>query len=248
MESSGDRALQENIKRTVRRNRRIRCTRSLVSSGPAASPPCPSFDPSDANRSEAMATPSRLSRIPRIQAFSEQGVTLAYPARSWSGVREDDGAVVIGMREAEVHVCADGFRCLLWSPVIRGRHRVDRPADQGGAPRPLSPRLRLGRRRRADRLRHARRGGARLRALLARREGGRRILGVLGHAQRLRQRPDRAAARPGVRAAGNGAPRRLTRRPRQQKRPGRPGLFVSRPVRRRRYWSPSAPLSLSIAS
>jgi hypothetical protein len=75
-----------------------------------------------------MATPSRLSRIPRIQAFSEQGVTLAYPARSWSGVREDDGAVVIGMREAEVHVCADGFRCLLWSPVIEGATEwIDRP-------------------------------------------------------------------------------------------------------------------------
>jgi hypothetical protein len=78
-----------------------------------------------------MATPSRLSRISRIQAFTEQGVTLAYPARSWSGVREDDGAVVIGIREAEVQVAADGFRCLLWSPVIEGATEwVDRPIKQ----------------------------------------------------------------------------------------------------------------------
>jgi len=78
-----------------------------------------------------MATPSRLSRISRIQAFTEQGVTLAYPARSWSGVREDDGAVVIGMREAEVQVSADGFRCLLWSPVIEAATEwVDRPIRQ----------------------------------------------------------------------------------------------------------------------
>jgi hypothetical protein len=78
-----------------------------------------------------MATPSQLSRISRIQAFTDQGVTLAYPARSWSGVREEDGAVVIGMREAEVQVSADGFRCLLWSPVIEGATEwVDRPIKQ----------------------------------------------------------------------------------------------------------------------
>ena len=40
-------------------------------------------------------------RISRIEAFAAQGVTLAYPSRSWSGVREDDGAVVIAMREGE---------------------------------------------------------------------------------------------------------------------------------------------------
>jgi len=75
-----------------------------------------------------MATPARISRI---QAFTEQGVTLAYPARSWSGVREDDGAVVIGLRESEVQVAAYGFRCLLWSPVIEGATEwVDRPIKQ----------------------------------------------------------------------------------------------------------------------
>ncbi len=78
-----------------------------------------------------MATPSRLSRISRIQAFTEQGVTLAYPARSWSGVRKGDGAVVIGMREGEVQVSADGFRCLLWSPVIEGATEwIDRPIKE----------------------------------------------------------------------------------------------------------------------
>jgi hypothetical protein len=78
-----------------------------------------------------MATPSRPSRISRIQAFTDQGVALAYPARSWSGVRGNDGAVVIGMREAEVLVSADGFRCLLWSPVIEGATEwVDRPIKQ----------------------------------------------------------------------------------------------------------------------
>ena len=67
-------------------------------------------------------------RISREQAFADQGVVLSYPARSWSGVREDDGAVVIAMREGEVHSAFDGFRCLLWSPVIEGATQwVDRP-------------------------------------------------------------------------------------------------------------------------
>jgi hypothetical protein len=70
-------------------------------------------------------------RISRIEAFADQGVTLAYPARSWSGVREDDGAVVIAVREGEVQSCFDGFRCLLWSPVIEGATEwVDRPIKQ----------------------------------------------------------------------------------------------------------------------
>jgi len=78
---------------------------------------------------------SRLSfKIPRLsrqQAFAEQGVTLAYPARSWSGVREDDGAVVFAMRGAEIHTAFDGFRCLLWAPVIEGATEwVDRPAKE----------------------------------------------------------------------------------------------------------------------
>lgn len=70
-------------------------------------------------------------RIPLLQAFSEQGVTLSYPSRSWSGVREEDGAIVIAMREGEIQSSFDGFRCLLWSPVIEGATEwVDRPIKQ----------------------------------------------------------------------------------------------------------------------
>lgn len=74
--------------------------------------------------------PPPQSRISRIQAFEDQGVSLAYPARSWSGVRED-GAVVIAIRAGEVQSSFDGFRCLLWSPVIEGATEwVDRPIKQ----------------------------------------------------------------------------------------------------------------------
>ena len=75
--------------------------------------------------------PFKVPRLSREQAFAEQGVTLAYPARSWSGGREDDGAVVIAMRGAEIHAAFDGFRCLLWAPVIEGATEwVDRPVKQ----------------------------------------------------------------------------------------------------------------------
>lgn len=67
-------------------------------------------------------------RISRIQAFEEQGVSLVYPSRSWSGIRKDDGRVVIALREGEVQSCREGFRCLLWAPVIEGATEwVDRP-------------------------------------------------------------------------------------------------------------------------
>ena len=76
----------------------------------------------------ASAAPRRL---PLTQAFAEQGVTLSHPSRSWSGVRELDGAVVIAVREGEVQASFDGFRCLLWSPVIEGATEwVDRPIKQ----------------------------------------------------------------------------------------------------------------------
>jgi hypothetical protein len=71
----------------------------------------------------------RPSRLSRSEAFAEQGVHLAYPSRSWSGIRDEDGAVVIAMREGEIQSAFDGFRCLLWSPVIEGATEwVDRPA------------------------------------------------------------------------------------------------------------------------
>jgi hypothetical protein len=59
-------------------------------------------------------------RISRTDAFAAQGVTLTYPQHSWSGIREDDGAVVIAMREADIESALDGFRCLLWSPAMEG--------------------------------------------------------------------------------------------------------------------------------
>lgn len=45
-------------------------------------------------------------------------MTLQDPLRSWSGVRDLDGAVVFALSETDVRASADGFRCLLWTPVI----------------------------------------------------------------------------------------------------------------------------------
>lgn len=67
-------------------------------------------------------------RMSRIQAFEEQGVSLVYPSRSWSGIRKSDGSVVIALREGEVQPFHEGFRCLLWAPVIESATEwVDRP-------------------------------------------------------------------------------------------------------------------------
>ena len=51
------------------------------------------------------------------QAFRAQGVTLKYPTRSRSGVRSEDGAVVIALERSEIEASADGYRCRLWSPL-----------------------------------------------------------------------------------------------------------------------------------
>jgi len=51
------------------------------------------------------------------QAFRAQGVTLRYPMRSRSGVRSEDGAVVIALERSEIQASADGYRCRLWSPT-----------------------------------------------------------------------------------------------------------------------------------
>lgn len=75
--------------------------------------------------SSIFAIPRRVSRI---QAFEEQGVSLIYPSRSWSGIRKSDGSVVIALREGEVQPFREGFRCLLWAPVIESATEwVDRP-------------------------------------------------------------------------------------------------------------------------
>lgn len=52
----------------------------------------------------------------RIEAFAAQGVTLKYPQSSWSGIRGDDGCVVIAIRDTDIQVSLDGFSCLLWAP------------------------------------------------------------------------------------------------------------------------------------
>ena len=54
--------------------------------------------------------------LSRVEAFAAQGVALKDPERSWSGVRADDGGVVIAILEADVHAHASGFSCLLWAP------------------------------------------------------------------------------------------------------------------------------------
>lgn len=61
------------------------------------------------------AWPRRLSRL---MAFAAQGVTLKYPSHSWSGLRGDDGVVVIAVRANDVWVDDWGCSCLLWSPAI----------------------------------------------------------------------------------------------------------------------------------
>ena len=60
--------------------------------------------------------------VSRAAAFSAQGVTLRYPAASWSGVRGDDGMVVFAILAEDVIVDDQGSRCLLWSPAL-GRQR-----------------------------------------------------------------------------------------------------------------------------
>jgi hypothetical protein len=58
-----------------------------------------------------------LSQLSVANAFKAQGVQLKYPSRSRSGIRWEDGVVVIAIDEADVRASADRFRCLLWSPV-----------------------------------------------------------------------------------------------------------------------------------
>lgn len=60
-------------------------------------------------------------------AFSAQGVELNHPS-SWSGIRWDDGGIVIAIRQTEVRASVDGFTCLLWSPLgERRRDSSDEP-------------------------------------------------------------------------------------------------------------------------
>jgi len=68
-------------------------------------------------------------RLSRLHAFEARGVTLRYPARSWSGVRLEDGVVVLAIRECDVQGQDEGFSCLLWTPLIEGvMEWADRPS------------------------------------------------------------------------------------------------------------------------
>jgi hypothetical protein len=69
--------------------------------------------------------------LSREDAFKAQGVSLKYPARSWSGVRLEDGVVVLAIRDADVQIDDEGFSCLLWAPVIEGATcSADSPSKQ----------------------------------------------------------------------------------------------------------------------
>ena len=72
-----------------------------------------------------------VRRLSRAHAFEAQGVTLRYPTRSWSGVRFEDGVVVLALRECDIQGHDEGFSCLLWAPLIEGvTHWADRPSRQ----------------------------------------------------------------------------------------------------------------------
>ena len=61
------------------------------------------------------------SQLSVSQVFCAQGISLKYPARSRSGIRWDDGAVVIAMDRRDVDASAEGFRCRLWGPLHERR-------------------------------------------------------------------------------------------------------------------------------
>ena len=64
------------------------------------------------------------SAASRALAFQQQGVTLQFPARSRSGVR-DDGVVVFAIPAAEVRRDDWGFSCLLWTPASSDLERLE---------------------------------------------------------------------------------------------------------------------------
>ena len=55
-------------------------------------------------------------RLTRFRAFGARGVKLKYPSRSWSGVRGDDGAVILAIRARDLRRHKRGSRCMLWGP------------------------------------------------------------------------------------------------------------------------------------
>ena len=69
-------------------------------------------------------------RISRNEAFAAQGVSLKFAQRSWSGIRSDDGCVVMAIRHEDVHASPEGLSCLLWSSRECSVHGTDRPSRQ----------------------------------------------------------------------------------------------------------------------
>jgi hypothetical protein len=55
-------------------------------------------------------------RLTRVRAFGARGVKLKYPSRSWSGVRADDGAVILAIRARDLRRDKRGSRCMIWPP------------------------------------------------------------------------------------------------------------------------------------
>ena len=54
--------------------------------------------------------------IPRVRAFEARGVSLKYPSRSRSGVRADDGTVILAIRARDLRRHRRGARCVVWTP------------------------------------------------------------------------------------------------------------------------------------
>ncbi|HET7365762.1 MAG TPA: hypothetical protein VFJ70_19490 [Burkholderiales bacterium] len=83
--------------------------------------------------SAAVATrlKGRPKLIPRTRAFEARGVWLYDPRTSWSGVRKNDGTIVIALWHAAVKSRDGGCSCLLWAPNVDGaRPWSDSPAGR----------------------------------------------------------------------------------------------------------------------
>lgn len=72
-----------------------------------------------------------LPMLTRARAFYSRGVLLSLPARSRSGVRNDDGMVVFAMPAHAVRIDECGCLCPLWLPADRaGEDERDREISE----------------------------------------------------------------------------------------------------------------------
>jgi hypothetical protein len=53
--------------------------------------------------------------LSRFRAFEMRGVTLKDPSHSWSGVRADDGVVILALWAGDIFTDGQGSSCLLWT-------------------------------------------------------------------------------------------------------------------------------------